>query len=68
MFDGTLLSVDRLVEGPARAGLTSFDKNCLCIGRGNIAFGPFARSKRLRLVSEQKRPRNGIFGFGRAKN
>ena len=34
MFDGTLLSVDRLVEGPARAGLTSFDKNCLCIGRG----------------------------------
>ena len=65
MFDGTLLSVDRLLEGPARAGLTSFDKNCLCIGRGNIAF---ARSKRLRLVSEQKRPRNGIFGFGRAKN
>ena len=65
MFDGTLISVDRLVEGPARAGLTSFDKNCLCIDRGNIAF---ARSKRLRLVSEQKRPRNGIFGFGRAKN
>ena len=26
------------------------------------------RSKRFRLVSEQKRPKNGILGFGRTRN